>query len=154
MIKTENNHKHYIAIKSLRRLLSSSNNKHNGKQYYFMNCLQGYSDKSSRDEPIGYCKNNESVRIEIPYRKPIVQYSKGQFQFKVPFIMYADFESILELIQGLSNNPRASSTRGVNIHTPSGWCILSRFAYGKLNDPIRSYRGKDCINKFCENVVA
>ena len=37
----------------------------------------------------------------MPHKRPIVEYSDEQFQFKVPFIMYADFESILELIQGL-----------------------------------------------------
>ena len=32
----------------------------------------------------------------MPHKKSVVEYSDGQFQFKVPFIMYADFESILE----------------------------------------------------------
>ena len=56
----------------------------------------------------------------MAHNKPIVQYSDGQFQFKVPFIMYADFESILEPIQGAGNVPMISSTRGVNNHVPSG----------------------------------
>ena len=85
-----------------------------------MNCLQGFKEERSRDKHIGYCRNNEMVRIEMPHKRPIVEYMDGQFQFKVPFIMYADFESILEPIQGASNNPRISSTRGVNLHTPSG----------------------------------
>ena len=40
-----------------------------------MNCLQGFKEAHSRDEHIGYCKNNESVRIEMPHKNPIVQYS-------------------------------------------------------------------------------
>ena len=94
-----------------------------------MNCLQGFKEESSRDEHVGYCKDNKSVRIEMPHKAPIVEYLDGQFQFKVPFIMYADFESILELILGPSNNPRISTTRGINKHIPSGWCIHSEFAY-------------------------
>ena len=54
-----------------------------------MNCLQGFNKKSSRDEHLDYCINNESVKVEMPHKKPIVQYSDGRFQFKVPFIMYA-----------------------------------------------------------------
>ena len=123
MLITENNHKHYVAIKSISRLLSTQNSKHKGKEYYCMNCLQGFTEESSRDEHVCYCKNKESVCIEMPQKKPIVQYSDGQFQFKVPFIVYTDFESILEPIQGPGNNLRISSTRGVNIHTPSGWCV-------------------------------
>ena len=145
MLITESNRKHYVAIKSLSRLLSSQNTKHKGKEYFCTNCLQGFKEESSRDEHIGYCKDNESVRIEMPHKRPIVEYSDGQFQFKVPFMMYADFESILELISGPGNNPRILTTRGINVHIPSGWYIRSEFAYGKVKDLLALYRGKDCI---------
>ena len=103
MLITRNIKKHYVAIKSLSRLLSSQNTKHEGKEYFCMNCLQRFNEERSRDEHLDYGTNNESVKVEMPHKKPIVQYSDGQFQFKVPFIMYADFESILEPIQGLEN---------------------------------------------------
>ena len=38
---------HYTAIKSLRRLLRSSNTKHKCKQYFCTNCLQGFSLEAS-----------------------------------------------------------------------------------------------------------
>ena len=148
MLITGNNRKHYVAIKSLSRLLSSQNTKHKGKEYFCMNCLQGFNEESSRDEHLDYCINNESVKVEMQHKKPTVQYSDGQFQFMVPFIMYADFESILEPIQGLENNPRISSTRSINNHVPSGWCVHSEFAYGKVENPLKLYRREDCIKKF------
>ena len=99
MIISECDRKRYVAIKSLSRLLSSKNIKHKRKEYFCKNCfIQGFIEESSRDEHLDYCINNESVKVEMPHKKPIVQYSDGQFQFKVPFIMYADFESILEPI--------------------------------------------------------
>ena len=100
MIISENNRKHCVTIKSLSRLLSSKNTKHEGKEYFCKNRLQGFIEESSRDEHLDYCINNKSVKVIMPHKKPIVQYSDGQFQFKVPFIMYTDFESILEPIQG------------------------------------------------------
>ena len=142
-----------MAIKSLSRLLSSQNTKHKGKEYFFMNCLQGSNEESSRDEHLDYCINNEPVKVEMPHKKPIVQYSDGQFQFKVPFIMYADFESILEPIQGPENNARISSTRVTNNHVPSGWCVRSEFAYGKVENPIKLYHGEDCVKKFCDHLI-
>ena len=153
MIISENNRKHYVTIKSLCRLLSSKNTKHKGKEYFCKNCLQGFIEESSRDEHVGYCINSESVKVIMPHKKLIVQYSDGQFQFKVPFITYADFESILEPIQGLGNDLRISSTRGINNHFPSGWCFHSEFAYGKVENPLKLYRGKDCIKKFCDHVI-
>ena len=41
---------HYTAIKSVSRLLRSSNAKHKCKQYFCTNCLQGFSLEASRDE--------------------------------------------------------------------------------------------------------
>ena len=50
-------------------------------------------------------KANGAVRIEMPMRKPYVRYSKGQYQLKVPFAMYANFESLLvnPILPGLLN---------------------------------------------------
>ena len=67
--------------------------------------------------------------------------------------MYGDFESILEPIQGPGNHPRIFSSRGVNNHVPSGWYVRSEFAYGKVENPLKLYRGKDCIKKFCDHVI-
>ena len=69
-------------------------------------------------------------------------------------MMYADFESILEPIQGASNDPNVSSMRGVNIHTPSGWCVYSKFAYGDVKNLCTQHRGTDCVGKFCEHVIS
>ena len=153
MITSESNRKHYVAIKSFSRLLSTENAKHKGKEYFCMKCLQGFKEESSRNEHIDYCIDNESVKVEMPYKNPIVQYSDGQFQFTVPFIMYADFESILEPIQGLGNNPMMSSMRAIGNHVPSGWCVHSEFAYGKVENPLKLYRGKDCVKKFYDHVT-
>ena len=61
-----------------------------------MNCLQGFTQELSRDQHQAYCEDNEPVRVEMPKQGSTVEFKDGQNQFKVPFIMYADFESILE----------------------------------------------------------
>ena len=38
---------------------------------------------------------------------------------KVPFIIYADLESLLEKMSTCHNNPKKSSTTKINKHTPS-----------------------------------
>ena len=68
--------------------------------------------------------------------------------------MYANFESILEPIQGVKNDPSISSTRGANLHKPSGWCLHSKFAYGKVKKRTTQYRGEDCVEKFCEKIIS
>ena len=146
---------HNTAIKSLSRLLSGKNSNTKRKQHFCMNCLQGFMQESSRDQHQVYCEDNESVRVEMPKQGSTVEFKDGQNQLKVPFIMYADFESILEPMgpQGSeSPNPNQPYTNEVNQHTPSGWCVYSKFAYGDIDNPLRLYRGKDCIETFCNYI--
>ena len=84
MLITENNCKHYVAIKSLSRLLSKQNSKHKEAQHFCMNCPKGFWEKSSRDEHVRYCKHNESVRMEMPHKKPIVEYSGWTIPIQAP----------------------------------------------------------------------
>ena len=63
-------------------------------------------------------------------------------------MMYADFEAILVPIQGPNLDPSEAYTKKVNQHIPSGYCVSSKFVYGDVKDPLKLYRGKDCIEKF------
>ena len=134
--------KHHSAVKSLSRLLVKKNTKHESVQYHCMNCLHGFPSEISKDKHEGYCKANEAVRIKMPYDKC----SNGQYQLKVPFTMYADFESLLV-------KPSEGEEGVVNVHKPLGWCIKSEFAHGEVKNPIKLYRGKDCIEKFCQHIL-
>ena len=67
--------------------------------------------------------------------------------------MYADFESILEPMGPVEpGSPNQPYTNEVNQYTPSGWCVYSKFAYGDIDNPPRTYRGKDCIEAFCNYI--
>ena len=143
---------HCTTIKSLSRLLRSSNTRHKCKQYFCTNCLQGFSLEASRDEHRVYYENNETVRAEMPRKGSKIEFCDRQNQFKVPFIMYTDFESILEPIQGPNPEPTGPYTSEVTKHSPSVWCVYSKFEYGEVKDPLRLYRGKDCLEKFCDYI--
>ena len=70
-------HRKYTAIKSLTRLLASSISKHKCKQHFCLTCLQGFQYKESRDKHSEYCKDNESVRIEMPKEGSFVKFQDG-----------------------------------------------------------------------------
>ena len=133
------NKKHYVAVKSLSRLLSKQNSKRKEAQHFCTNCLNGFESEIIRDEHYEYCRSKDSVRVEMPTKNPIVKYADGQYQFKVLFVIYADFESILVPVSGAPNNPEMSSTGGINVHQPSGWCMYSKFTYGKVTNPLKVY---------------
>ena len=153
LMVSEDGIRHYTAIKSFSRLLSSKNSNTKCKQHFCMNCLQGFTQESSRNQHQVYCENNESVRVEMPKQGSTVEFKDGQNQFRVPFIMYADFESILEPMDPVEpRSPSQPYTNEVNQHTPSCWCVYSKFANGDVDNPLRTYRGKDCIETFCNYI--
>ena len=108
--------------------------------------------ESSRDQHQVYCEYNASVRVEMPKQGSTIELKDGQNQFKVPFIMYANFESILVPMDHGSSDPTKPYTNEVNQHTPSGWGVYSKFAYGEVISPPRIYRGKDCIETVCNYI--
>ena len=115
---------HYTVIKSLCRLLSSSNSR------------QGFDQELSRDRHRVYCEDNETVRVEMPRKGSKLEFCDGQNQVKVPFIMYADFESILEPIESPNPDPNQPYSQNINQHVSTGWCVYSKSAYGEVKDPL------------------
>ena len=88
----------------------------------------------------------------MPKEGSFVEFHDRQNQFKVPFAMYADFEAILKPIEGPSPNPEGPYTKEINQHIPSGFCVYSKFAYGEVENPLKLYRGEDCVEVFCDYV--
>ena len=93
-------------IKDESRLLTSSNSKHGHGHYFCMNCLQGFPAEISRDNHFKYCKDNETVRIEMPKRGSFVKFhDMGNTNSRcLPFVMYADFAANLEFLNLIQKN--------------------------------------------------
>ena len=123
-------------IKHLSRLLGRVIVKNKSKQHFCLNCLKGFHSETSRDNHFEYCKDKEAVRIEMPKEGSFIELNDGQNQFKVPFIMYGDFEAILKPIEEPSLNPEEPYTKEINQHIPSGFCVYSKFAYGEVENPL------------------
>ena len=54
----------------------------------------------------------------------ILKYIHGEKSMKAPFIIYADFEYLLEKMSTCHNNPNKSSTTKINKHIPSGYSLF------------------------------
>ena len=53
----------------------------------------------------------------------ILEFNQCQKSDKVPFVIYADLECIIEKIDGYKNSPENSSTTKVSEHIPSGFSM-------------------------------
>ena len=74
-------------------------------------------------------------------------------------MIYKDFETLLEKIDSCHNKPplplppKKSQTSDVNRHTACGYSIFKITANDDFEDKQISYRGLDCIDKFCNSCV-
>ena len=67
---------------------------------------------------------------------------------KMPYIIYADIESLTLKIDGYANNPEKSSTK-IGEHIPCVYSISKIWEFDHIEDKHISYRGKDCSkNRF------
>ena len=82
----------------------------------------------------------------------IIKYNYGEKSMKVPFIIYADLECLLEKMSTCINNPNESSTTKINKHTPSGYSIFTSCSFDESKNKLNYYRGKDCMKKFCKDL--
>ena len=48
---------------------------------------------------------------------------------KVPFIIYADLESLLKKNSTCHKNPKKLSTTKINIHTDSGYSLFTNYSF-------------------------
>ena len=150
--------RHYTAIKGISRLLLKLNRKTRRAYHFCMNCLNGFRTETARDKHYEYCSSNGHIKVKMPTEKEKwLKFHDGQYQFKVPFMLYADFESISKAVDErhrdrintmkTERKGKAPYTVKINTHIPSGWCVNSTFAHGNVPDPVKMYRGKDCVEK-------
>ena len=93
---TDGENRHYTSVKNLSRLLKSLNANHHGAYHFCMNCLNGFRTESARDRHYKYCSSHGEVNVKMPKQsQKWLKFYDGQYTFKVPFMLYADFESIL-----------------------------------------------------------
>ena len=77
----------------------------------------------------------------------ILELNQHQQSDKVPFIIYADLECIIENIDGCKTNPENSSTTKVSKHIPSGFSMSTISSFRSLENKHDMHSGKDCMKK-------
>ena len=82
----------------------------------------------------------------------ILKYNPGGKSLKVPFIIYANLECLLEKINTCQNNNNKSYTEKKAKHEPSGYSLVTCSSFDKSKTKHKYYRGKDCMEKFCKDL--
>lgn len=138
---------HYCLIKDLPRLVKNQITKHHSKLYFCDNCLMffnTYDDLSSHS-----CGG---VATELPPMGSFIKfenYSRKQF---VPFVIYADFETMLERYESCEPDPTKVSTVTRQRHVPVAFAYHITCTLEENYNRYVSYRGSNCVSNFVKSI--
>ena len=80
----------------------------------------------------------------------ILEFNQNQKSDKAPFIIYANLACVIEKIDWCKNNPENSFATKVSKNISSGFSMSTISSFRSIEDKYDVYRGKDCMEKFCE----
>ena len=82
----------------------------------------------------------------------ILKYIPGEKSLKVPFIIYADVECLLQKIKSCQNNPEKSYTEKKAVQKPSGYSLITCCSFDKSKNERKYYRENECMKIFCSDL--
>ena len=144
---------HYCLIENLSRLVSLQISKHNGKSFLCDNCLNPFPTEESLNKHKEYCSANEYVKAEMPKKgiDDILWFINYLKEEKVPFMIYADIESLIKSLQTCEPSPQRSYTKQYQKHEPISFSYYIKcFDDNVFKQRLRSYTGEDAMQKFVE----
>ena len=131
---------HFVWIKDLSRLLSRQLSKHNGKKFLCDRCCNYFYTQEKLDQHTEDCISLNECRVKVPFGdQKIVTFKNYKNREKVPFVIYADMESILK--------PVADKNK-YQEHVPAAIGYYVKCSYDDSLSFYRAYRGEDCIEWF------
>ena len=96
-LNVRNGVQHYSTIKNFSRLISGQLSRHDGAVYCCKKCLHEYSTKELLAVHAVDCCHVQ--RTKFP-KDPRCRFTNIQKQLPAPFVVYADFKSILKSVNG------------------------------------------------------
>lgn len=138
---------HYCLIKDLSRLVKNQITKHHSKLHLCDDCLVFFesSDKLSSHS----CGR---VATELPPEGSFIQFENFNRKQTVPFVIYADFETMLENYESCEPDPTTASTVTQQRHVPVAFAYHITCTLDESHNRLVSYRGSDCVKQFVESI--
>ena len=154
---SNNNVNHYVLIRDLSRLISTQISKCNGRLYICNYCLHGCITQDILDRHMERCRLHGAQRVKLPqkgdgYDK--VMFTKTEYQLRLPFVMYADFESILKKNDVCRNDPAKSWTLKYQSHEACGYGLYTVCSDKRFYHAPEVYHGADSAEKFLDRVLS
>ncbi|CAR99753.1 Protein CBG25359 [Caenorhabditis briggsae] len=146
---------HYSLIKNLDTLM---NKRGEHQKKFCVRCHCSYNvnmnDKirSNYHRHLEDCGKNKPVSHKLS-KKTSVKFKNISNTQKHRYVIYADFESIIEKYQRALDNPNISWTTDVGKHIPAGFCVIVVDSFTKKLYSIKSYIGHNTALEFNKYII-
>ena len=139
LIKNEDN-SHYCYVKNISALLTSQINSRKSKFYYCLNCLNGFDNTDKLDKHKEYCSENKCIKINMPPPDTFIKFKNFLHAERAPFVVYADFESMLKPLETCKPDPNKSYTMKYQKHEPVSFVYyIKSFNESVYKSKVRTY---------------
>ena len=109
---------HYTLVKNTSALIASQKNNHKGKRYACLNCFNSFNSPETLEKHKEYCYENKSVKTTMPPPNTYLEFKNFHHSEKAPFVVYADFESLIKSMDYCNPDPNKSYTKKYQKHEP------------------------------------
>ena len=154
LLITEKTKTHYVLIKDFDKFMYNET-KHKERKHFCMHCLQWFSYENVLTNHKEVCiQINGEQAIKMPEKGSKAKFTNFHKQLPVQFVIYADFESLTEKVQGCKPNNDKLYTDAYQKHTDGGYGYnVVCFHDDKYNKPVQIYRGENAAYKFMEKML-
>ena len=135
---------HYAWIKNFNRFMSDIT-KSTDSKYFCMKCLLKFDSQEKLDEHYKDYKNCDEGKAQIKFPKEneaFIEFKHYNYKFRSPFVIYADFESIIV------NNESNDNDNITSNHKPCGFMFNVVSIFDKHQFEPVFYRGENTVYKF------
>lgn len=141
------NKSHYVVILDLPRLVRRQMTKHHGKLFFCEDCLLFFqSEPMITDHICG------GVATFLPSKGSVMQFKNFSRKQDIPFVVYADFETLLLPYQSCEPNPSVSYTLNSKRHVAAAFAYHVVCSFDRTLNRFVQYRGRDCVKKFIQSL--
>ena len=153
LIENEDGGTHYTLIRSFSRLMGNLT-RHDPQVFYCYRCLHRYSRQDLLEAHQKDCRDHPIQAIKMPKEeKSTLKFTSTFMQHPVPYIIYADFESIILPVSTAQPSTMYSFNQKVAKHIPCGYAYMVVGPDSKAVKPVKCYRGEDAVQHFIKSII-
>lgn len=166
LITNEEGNSHYCCINDLSRLVSQQITSRDGKKHFCDGCLHYFRTAEQLEVHQRFDCNQVYTKLPTTDRnldrwgelraQNILKFDNYQKQVKVPFVIYADFETLLKPLDtgNQEQNPNIPFTVTTCEHVPYSFAYYLKCSFDDNLSKFEIYRGEDAVDVFIQRVDA